>query len=127
MSYCRFSCDNWKSDLYVYANVSGEWTIHVAGRRRVGELPPEADWDLLKPGHSAEDMDEFMRQYRRNMDAVESAPMEAIDLPHAGETFNMAGPGEAADKIEELVALGYHCPAGVIEELREDEAESEAA
>jgi hypothetical protein len=127
VSYCRWSSMNWACDLYIYADVSGGWTIHVAGRRRVGPLPPEADWDLIKPGHSEADMAEFMRQYRANMDAVSAAESVDIALHHAGETFSLPDPGECADKVEELVSLGYICPDYVVADLREEQAEMDKA
>lgn len=127
MSYCRWSSMNWACDLYIYESVYDCWTIHVAGRKRVGELPPEADWDLINPGHTQEQMDEFMRQYNANMEAVTATPLVPIELPHAGETFDLATPGECADKVEELMALGYVCPDYVVEQLRAEQAEMDKA
>ena len=46
MSYCRWSSDNWKCDLYCYEDVSGGITTHVAGNRIVGDIP-EAPLSLL--------------------------------------------------------------------------------
>lgn len=33
MSYCRFSSDNFNCDLYIYEDVSGGFTTHVASNR----------------------------------------------------------------------------------------------
>ena len=45
MSYCRFSSDDWQCDVYVYADVAGGWTTHVAAVRFVfdKELPPPVE------------------------------------------------------------------------------------
>jgi hypothetical protein len=34
MSYCRWSSDGGKCDVYVYEHCEGHWAIHVAGRKR---------------------------------------------------------------------------------------------
>lgn len=31
MSYCRWSCDDFKSDVYAYASGNSHWTIHLKG------------------------------------------------------------------------------------------------
>ncbi len=87
MSYCRWSTDEFRCDLYIYANVNGYWTIHVAGRTRDGE---------------------------------------DITLPHAGATFDLPSPRECADKVDELVALGFNCPDYVAEDLRAEQAHMDA-
>ena len=126
MSYCRWSSMNWRCDLYIYENVAGCWTIHVASQRVSGKLPPEPLLSLPEPGAPEEDMKKWMRRYRKHRNALEVAPMVEIALPHAGETFNLPSPGECADKVEELIALGYLCPDYVVPELREEQAELDA-
>ena len=39
MSYCRFSSDNWKSDVYSWADCDGGYITHVAANRVVGDAP----------------------------------------------------------------------------------------
>lgn len=46
MSYCRWSSDNFKCDVYVYADVSGGWTTHV---KRDSSL----DFNVETPGECA--------------------------------------------------------------------------
>ena len=38
MSYCRWSSDDFQSDVYVYEDCRGPWVVHVAGRRHVISL-----------------------------------------------------------------------------------------
>lgn len=44
MAYLRWSSNNFNCDVYCYANCSGAWTTHVAGKRYTsypeGELVP---------------------------------------------------------------------------------------
>jgi hypothetical protein len=95
MSYCRWSTDNWKCDLYIYESVGDFWALHVAANRNVYTEDGNVDHDNHIP----------------------------IDLPHAGEMFELATPGDCADKCEELRKLGYNFPDYVITTLREEQAE----
>lgn len=131
MSYCRFSSDNWRSDVYVYEDVGGGWTTHVAGRRRaIGPIPDLPIMSL--PGFGGE----WDRESRKmvyptrwraaaawvvwgfaawwtnwvHMGSLRLIPLRKITLPHAGETFNHATPGECADHLDYLGSLGYWVP-----------------
>jgi hypothetical protein len=127
VSYCRWSSDYFRCDLYVYEHVYGGWTIHVAGSRIVWpEPPPEAP--ELPAGVTAEspELKAYMAWYRGFMDAVAVADRKLLNLPHDGETFSLETPGECADKIEELIGLGYNAPQYAIERLRAEQAEMDA-
>ena len=39
MAYCRFSSDFFECDAYVYEDVNGGWTTHIAERRHKHKLP----------------------------------------------------------------------------------------
>ena len=112
MSYCRFSSDDWRSDVYVYESECG-FQIHVAGNRIVGDIP-SVTVDLS-------DTDAFLLQYRAQMDTIAVATREKIILPYAGEYFVYTSAGETADWLEHLREVGYRIPGGVIEMLREEE------
>lgn len=122
MSYCRWSSDNWKSDIYTYAHVDGTWITHVAGRRRLNldKLPP-SPYSLLNKGLSRND---FIAAALLYHDTLDNLPFVDIELPHAGETFKDASPRACADTLRMLKGLGYHVPDGVIEELDSEETES---
>jgi hypothetical protein len=115
MSYCRWSSDDFECDLYIYESVDG-FQVHVASNRHVIDrsgLPPVVEFG---------DPDWAEAWATRSMavqELVEDAPLEKIDLPQAGESFSFETGDEAADKVEELIALGYHVPDGVVESLRE--------
>lgn len=122
MSYCRWSSDDFKSDFYAYEHVDGTWTIHMAGSRIVGECPPRK-WPTN--ADDAAQVTDFVVSSRAQSAFLETAQHEPIGLPHDGETFKLRSPGACADKCAELAAMGYHLPAGVIEALREEQAEME--
>lgn len=118
MSYCRWSSDNWRSDVYTYAHVDGTWTTHVASRKRIGELPEHPGWD--------EPIDnDWLRRAKAHSDAVSASELVPIGLPHDGKTFKDAGPLECAATLIMLRATGYHVPSYAIEEL-EAEAKEDA-
>lgn len=111
MSYCRFSSDGFKSDVYVYESVHECWTIHVAGQKKVGveNLPPFA----------------YYREWHEQYDKLEEwVPLEG---PHAGATYHLETPGACADKLMEIRESGLHVPDGVIESLREEQEELDKA
>jgi hypothetical protein len=116
MSYCRWSSDDWKSDVYTYAHVDGSWTTHVAGRKRVGHITPLPDYD--KVSH-----DEWWFAYQQQMKDLEKTTLVDIGLPHDGETFKDDSPQSCAATLRRLREAGYHVPDGVIEELEREEPE----
>lgn len=81
MSYCRWSTDlsdNKQSDLYVYEDVMGGYTIHVASRRRVINTPiPIYDSDNIMDWHN-----------KRNQWIKENNTFENIDGPFDGESWH---------------------------------------
>lgn len=113
MSYCRWSSDNWKSDVYVYEHVSGVWVTHVAGNRVVGDVP-------RVPRPTRENKDEWLAAHRVQMEFLETAARTDIDLPYAGESFDDGTPGECADRLEALRTLGYNVPQYAIDVLRDE-------
>ena len=124
MSYCRWSSDNFKCDVYVYADVYGGWRIHVAANRIVGEIPDDRFEDFINNKISAE---EFASLHNAQMEYLKTVVREQIKLPYAGESFDDATPGECADRLEYLRGLGYTVPQYAIDELRQDEVENAKA
>jgi hypothetical protein len=151
MSYCRWSSDFGECDVYVYANVSGMWTTHVAGRRLKHKVPDElkaiyparTDADFVKKymaAHKAEEAwretlpcDEFKVNYAQpdgtSKPGVIRIPKasEYRDLreigDEAGESYDDPCPGECADRLEQLKAKGFNVPQYAIDALREDQVE----
>ena len=97
MSYCRFSSENFQSDLYCYATAEG-YVTNVA-THRLKEAPPR--------GIKAR------AEYFAN--AAEWAP---IGLAHDGEHYLDNSLVEMITRIQGLAELGYHVPAGLIESLQ---------
>lgn len=122
MSYCRWSTDNFRSDVYVYAASSGGWTTHVAGRKRIGDRPTDpydpqifltmdfkdpvqvAEWEQRKAAH-----DKWL----------EAADWHDVPEPYGGTSYNDDTPQECAARLRTMKAAGIYVPDGVIEELDE--------
>lgn len=120
MSYCRWSSNDFQCDLYIYEDVKGGFTTHVAGNRVIYKV------DLPEPIQLTKDnAAEWAERHRKIMallddpDCIERVP---IDDENAGETFNDETAGECADRVESLIALGYRVPDYVVKDLRAVEA-----
>lgn len=122
MSYCRWSSDNWRCDLYCYEGCG--YVIHVAGRRRAGEIPDDRWADFVQGKITAE---EYVELHRLQMEALERCKLVDIDLPHAGETFYADDLETFRDKLLELRQIGYNFPDYVLEEIAQEMAERDNA
>jgi len=104
MSYCRWSED---SDGYCYEDCSGGYRIHVAENRlKDGCNYPK---DLF---HSVDNLDKFIEEYDKYH--------VAIKLPHAGEVFTESNLDRLLERLLELRDIGYIVPEHVIEEIRNE-------
>ena len=117
MSYCRWSTDGFRCDLYCYEDVAGGYTTHVAENRLVNP-PPEIAW----PGQDADAKAwiEFTRMYNEAIQKAIKGQYEAIALPHAGERFNDPTLQEFKDRLLYLRGLGYRFPDEVLSEIDEE-------
>lgn len=122
MSYCRWSDDDYRCDVYVYHDVGGWWQTYVAGRRHVFDPPPPLPEDVDMA--TDEGLGLWMERHLEVGRRVRRAEVVDIDLPEAGESFRHFTPGESADNLERLRGLGYHVPQYAIDELRDEEAEA---
>lgn len=124
MSYCRWSSDDWQCDVYVYEDVGGWWQTYVAGRkRRLREgvtFPP--------PIHQAADPHAWVARHAAVMEMIheknEGVLWDWETLPETpdGDSFRDSSPGECADRLEWLRAIGFNVPQYAIDELREEQA-----
>lgn len=112
---------NFMCDVYVYEDVSGGWTTHVAsGRLAFRPLP---DLNLMKfPGNRAWAL-LWLWWHRLSLLSLKLIPTREIGLEHDGATFNHATPGECAAWLEHLREVGYCVPQYAIDDLREDQLE----
>ncbi len=145
MSYCRWSSDFAECDVYVYEDVSGGWTTHVAGRRLRQQVPDEirnmptntgeelfAQYQAEKVWRESLPCDETPCNYtdgKKNWKGVCRSPKDSEYIylskisEHAGESFNDATPGECADTLEMLRSSSLNVPQYAIDDLRAEQSE----
>jgi len=105
MSYCRWSTDNFRCDLYCYEDVSGGWTTHVAGRRRT---PEYTDFDSKLTSNSNEYAEWGAKSF---------AP---IGLLCDGQTFNDLTLEDFLARVTSLRGMGYIVPDSVFKHIKEE-------
>lgn len=119
MSYCRWSSDDYQSDVYVYESAQG-WETCVAARRYVFAEPlPAAVPFPVGPG-TDEQWAAWLVRGRVVDEILSRSELVPIGLPHDGETYLDASPGECADRLEALRGAGYHVPQYAIDALRDE-------
>lgn len=132
MSYCRFSSDNWKSDVYAYEAEGGGISIHVAGNRVRGWVPPmlwvPIPWIVLdgdkvpvwKRLRYKAALKLFYWSYRIQMAYVSRAGRKPIDLPYAGESLSCDTYEDAYQSLLALRLMGYKVPEKALNAVRFD-------
>lgn len=114
MSYCRWSSDDFKSDLYCYAS-SGGYTTHVANSKHVGDAP-HLDWNSLMSTNT----EEFHKQYTAQSEWLSTAKREPIGLPYDGESFHDPDLESFLATVTMLRDAGYHVPTYVFDAIWEE-------
>ncbi|WP_256743939.1 hypothetical protein, partial [Cronobacter sakazakii] len=112
MSYCRFSSDNWRSDVYCYESAQG-YITHVASSRIIGDVPAIPFFFDVPPA-------DFFEAVRKQNEFIESAEREPIGLDHDGDMFIDKTPDEMIDRLIYLSGKGYFVPVSAIESLSEE-------
>ncbi len=113
MSYCRFSSDNFRSDVYVYYGDLG-YTCHVASRKisNIDECPE------ISISLSLEDNQKFIERYRQRQDWMENyATRITIEHELAGTTFTTDTSDEMVEELIYLREQGFHVPQNAIDML----------
>lgn len=111
MSYCRFSSDNYNCDIYAFADCYGGYTIHVAKRRYVGDIPKI-------PAVTEGNEKEFIEQVKKHNEFMKTAEQKIIGLPLDGENYSCVNLPEFLEKILEIKEAGYNVPDYVIEDIK---------
>jgi|WetSurMetagenome_2_1015567.scaffolds.fasta_scaffold148707_3 hypothetical protein len=117
MSYCRFSSDNFNCDLYIYEDVSGGFTTHVASNR-------QRTWiklfywitdKRLKFGN-------YKTRWRRFR--LFKIPLflthKKIDGAFDGKTFNDDTISDVLKKVDALKRCGYKIPECSYNTIKEE-------
>ena len=115
MSYCRFSSDDFTSDVYVYADVSGGYTTHVASSRYDGEIP-----SVASAFDEPFDAERCAALFKAQDDFLDSATMSRIGGAHDGKTYNDPDLASLLDRLCDLQGCGYRVPQSALDEIRSE-------
>ena len=118
MSYCRWSSDDFRCDLYIYESAAG-FVIHVAANR-VEWDPPTSPYKLEKLQLPHEKWRVIYDVYQK---ALEAAPRHPIGLPYDGESFSHLDLTDLRDWVKELLAVGYRAPDWLLSNIEENLAQ----
>ena len=119
MSYCRWSSQNWTSELYCFEGADS-FVTHIAMNKIVGDVPEE-------PNILNTPFREWEAAHKAAMDFMETAEHHKIGLPHDGETFYDPTLEEFLARLLYLKEVGYKFPDYVIEEVKQEIAEEQDA
>lgn len=120
MSYCRFSCNDFQSDVYAYASRYGGFDVHVAENRVVYDQP------LPPPITDPTDYKASFLRHEQVGKLVDSARRESIGLSRDGEHLNVETLEDLRDLLLDLRHEGYRVPDHALEAIAEEMAEEEA-
>lgn len=118
MSICRWSSDGYASDVYVYEDARGGWTIHVAANR-IAFDPDHPLPQIPLDGDPAA----WMTYSEHSRAAHDHAERSHIDHPLAGAEFTEPTAGACLDRLLGLRAAGFHVPEFAIDSLVDEIAE----
>lgn len=118
MSYCRFSTDDFSSDVYVYEAEEGI-VIHVANNR-LEFTEPLPDVIDVKELTTEDDFRRYLDRERKVGLLVATATHIPIDHPDAGGTIVCGSPAEAYARLAELRSQGLYVPGGALAILADE-------
>lgn len=114
MSYCRWSFDDYKSDIYCYQAEDESYVIGIANNKYVSDTPRPILAD-------ENDIDAWLKHHYELLDWCEKAEMEPIGLPSDGKYYTFETIQETIDKLLQLREEGYHVPQIAIDNLKAEE------
>jgi hypothetical protein len=131
MSYCRWSSDGHKCDVYVYEHYADGYVCHVAARKIVNlDEAPECPSFFIYPTDekgrlSDESLNDYMVKHRAWMKWLQDEAIhEDIGLEFDGETFSCDTATDMGNQLKMLQNMGYRVPDYAIEALWEEGKEN---
>ena len=117
MSYCRWSCDDFRSDVYCYESYYGGFVTCVAGRRYVGHIES-------LPALTADNVEGWMAAKDKQIADLDKCEIVPIAHPDAGEEFVDINIEDMLDRLEYLQREGFHVPQSAFDAIRAEIEES---
>ncbi|TBB44179.1 hypothetical protein ELH49_09085 [Rhizobium ruizarguesonis] len=123
MSYCRWSSDNFKCDVYAYEDATGGYKTHVASNRILGDCPPGPDYSTIDEDGWAE---HAVEAEKARSAFLADCGREPIDHVYAGRSFSDDDLASFLSRMEHLKAEGFYVPDCVFDAIREEISEGGA-
>lgn len=115
MSYCRFSCDSFRSMVYCYESYGGGYVTHVAASKAVGDVPRVPTFPVSQDEAA---IATWLAAHRAMMDYLSTAERAPIGLSVDGETFDDDTLPELLNRLLWLRAIGYTVPQHAIDAVQ---------
>jgi hypothetical protein len=109
MSYCRWSCDDFQSDVYAYEHCDGFFQIHIASKKRVFKEPLPVPVEYSPKNKAA-----WLLRIIKVAKILDRSDLVPIGFPFDGQSFSCATEEEMFDKLRELKQVGYRVPEHVL-------------
>lgn len=113
MSYCRWSSDNMKSDVYAYEDCSGGYTIHIRNSHPINaEILPDFPKEITG--------ENVLRWHNERRKVIDDLIYKPIGLDYDGQTVVCS---EIEDLHRTLVCLrdiGYYVPDVAFDMIEEE-------
>ena len=113
MSYCRWSCDDFKSDIYAWADCSGCYVVCVATKRLIFKDP-------LPPPHEPGNTKAWIERNKKVTDMVDGAERNNIGLPFDGMEYREPDLDALIARLKMLKEVGYNVPPWAIESAEQE-------
>lgn len=113
MSYCRWSSDDWKCDLYCYHSCGGGYITHVASQKYI-------DVPVNPHSFGGAAFEKWLDFHEVQMAFLDTAEMKEIGLPHDGMSFNDPDLEAFLERVNCLKETGYIVPHWVFEMIEEE-------
>ena len=115
MSYCRWSCDGFKSDVYVYQNEDDFYSVRIKKQRSV--INDDAPLLIEFDGTNAPEAYASQLNYSRWLN---DRPRINIIQKYAGETLHFDDIPATIHFLHKLRDLKYHVPEHAFDRLHFD-------
>ena len=120
MAYCRWSSMNHACDIYLYSDVNGGYTCHVASKKRVADTPcpelPSQFWKLP--------VDDIMPVINAQQEWVKTSSVVPIGKEYDGRSFYNYDRDEMVDILKMLKEAGYTMPNDLIDVIANEPDEA---
>lgn len=115
MSYCRFSSDDYQSDVYAYEDCEYGFVVHVA-RARFNFKEPIPPRVSVVEGHEKE----FHERYKKISSMCDAADRVKIGLPYDGKRFFESDLTSLKNRLLQLSSAGYRIPDSAFEAIEQE-------